>query len=584
MATSMNFLLRAVSFCLCAILLGSSVSGLDSRKTASQFTHTSWSAKDGIPGPVRAIAQTLDGYLWLGTEAGLYRYNGLHFVLWQPDSGEHLLNAAVLSLLTTRDGSLWIGYRSGGISQLSHGRLKNYSPAEGAPKGGILSIVEDSNGAIWAGGAYGFGKFVNGKWSRVEDELGYPAPGVQRLLVDHRGNLWAATDGLNFGLSKDSVRRNTILTLAPNAKHFAGTGKAVGAVWSIAESPSQEVWIVDTSGKSVWPIQGGSRQKRKIAVDSEPICLLFDDNSLWIGLDESGLRRITDPGRRRSAAVDRFLTTDGLSNNAVYATFKDREGNLWFGTSAGLDRFSENKVTHFSAREGLAPDQKIALASTRDTVWVISYTRDTILRMHDGRITTSRLPGYSPSDSTRILTVFSDSEQVWAGGSFKLAQEADGKFSFTTNTEALGDKSTIEDITRDSGGNLWVSLTDKNSNHRVFRSKNGKWTDLVNLPAYRSRVMYGDRQGRVWIGFDDGEVGLCDHGDFHAYSTKDGLQNGTSMAIVEDRAGHIWIGGEAGLSRFDEGHFVTLTQKNGLPGNSISGIVEDADGFLWLAG
>jgi signal transduction histidine kinase/ligand-binding sensor domain-containing protein len=583
-----NLCLRSVAIYLCIALLDGLALGLDPHKLASQFTHTSWSAKDGIPGPVRAIAQTPDGYLWLGTDAGLYRFDGLLFVLWQPGFGERLPGPSALSLCAARDGSLWIGFGSGGISQLSHGRLKNYSPAEGAPNGGILSIVEDRNGAIWAGGSYGFGKFENGKWRRVGEDLGYPAPGLQTLLVDHRGNLWVATDGHNFGLSKDSVRRNTILTLAPNANRFAGTGEAVGQVLSMAEAPDGNVWSVDTSGTAVWMIQGGSRQKRQIVVGAESTCLLFDDdNSLWIGLDEGGLRRLADFRRKGPVAFDQFQTNDGLSGSTVYTTFRDREGNLWFGTAAGLDRFSENKVTPFSTREGLVPDQQTALASTGDSVWVVSYSRDTILQVRDEQILTSRLPRYSPSDSSRILSLFSDGKQVWVGGSFKLAEEVDGKFSFVPNTEALGDKSMIQAITRDAGGDLWVSLTDKNSGHRIFRRRKGEWTEFgksANLPQNRCRIMYGDGTGRVWLGFDNGELVVYDHGDFHTYSTKDGLPNGTIRMIVGDRAGHIWIGGGGGLSRFDQGHFTTLTEKNGLPGTSVSGIVEDDDGFFWLAG
>src|SRR5712664_3505694 len=108
--------------------LAAPVHALDPQKSITQFTHTAWSAKEGIPGPVRAIAQTPDGYLWLGTEAGLYRFDGLHFVPWEPSFGEQLPRSFVLSLSTARDGSLWIGFSSGGISQLRNGRLRNYSP------------------------------------------------------------------------------------------------------------------------------------------------------------------------------------------------------------------------------------------------------------------------------------------------------------------------------------------------------------------------------------------------------------------------------------------------------------------------
>src|SRR5258708_31233327 len=136
------------------MMLAIPAKALDPQKFISQFTPTSWTAKDGIPGPVRAIAQTPDGYLWLGTEAGLYRFDGLRFAAWKPSSGQQLPDSSVLSLCVARDGSLWIGFGSGGITQLRHGHLKNYSHADGVPTGGILSVVEYPNGSFRAGGAY----------------------------------------------------------------------------------------------------------------------------------------------------------------------------------------------------------------------------------------------------------------------------------------------------------------------------------------------------------------------------------------------------------------------------------------------
>lgn len=216
------------------VLLTVPAKALDSQKLITQFTHTSWTAKDGIPGPVRAIAQTPEGYLWLGTEVGLHRFDGLRFVAWEPSFGERIPSSSVWSLYTARDGSLWIGFSSAGIGQLHNGHMTTYSQADDVPPGGILSIVEDANGAIWAGGPYGLSKLENGKWSRVGAEEGYPAPGAQTMLVDHSGKLWVATDHFNFGLSSDSVNTNTILTLDPNAKNFTATGQP--EVWRSVET------------------------------------------------------------------------------------------------------------------------------------------------------------------------------------------------------------------------------------------------------------------------------------------------------------------------------------------------------------
>jgi ligand-binding sensor domain-containing protein len=580
---------------LCALLLmigmvlAIPAKALDPQKLISQFTHTSWTAKDGVPGPVRAIAQTPDGYLWLGTEAGLYRFGGLHFVAWEPSFGEQILGSAVWSLCASRDGSLWIGFSSGGISQLSNGHLKNYSHADGVPDGGILSIVEDGNGSIWAGGQYGLIKLERGSWRQIGAEAGYPAPGGQVLFVDRRGTLWVATDGLDFGFSKDPVRRNTILSLAPNAKSFVATGEAVGQVWMMTEGSDGDVWISDTTGHTVRPIMSRRKREAAIKVGAEPFCVLFDrDRSLWVGPDQKGLRRVVDVRQPEGGVLDQLWAREGLSSDQVYSALEDREGSLWFGTAAGLDRFRENKVIAYSNGEGLIPDHRLAVASTPDgSVWLASYTGNTVQRFRQGRITTSKLPAYSRSDTTRILSLYADgNSRVWVGGSFGLAEGAEGNVSFIKVPD-IEKGAMVHAIARDARSNLWITVWGGDKGGGVLRLRDGNWTDFrnrVHLPQYRCRVLYGDPLGRLWLGFEDGEVAVHENEEFHVYSSKDGLPGGKVLAITRDRAGNFWIGSEGGLSRFDHGHFVTLTKKNGLPGNSVSGIVEDDEGFFWLAG
>ncbi|HVR10792.1 MAG TPA: two-component regulator propeller domain-containing protein [Thermoanaerobaculia bacterium] len=576
-------------------LTAAPASALDPLKSISQLTHTAWTAQDGIAGPVRAIAQTTNGYLWLGTEAGLYRFDGIRFTLWEPSTGESLPSSSVWSLCAARDGSLWIGLGSGGISRMRDGRLRSYSPRDGAPAGGLLSIVEDLDGAIWAGGQYGFGKFVAGRWSRIGAATGYPAPGAQSLLVDRRGDLWVATNGSNFGLSHDPIRRNTILTLARHARAFTPTGEAVGMVWSMAEAPNGEVWIADTNAHSVRSIGGESRRRTNIAAGAETMSLLLDgDGGLWIGLIEGGVRRLADSRQPPGPFLDRFQTADGLSGGLVYSALLDREGNAWFGTAGGLDRFRENKVLAFSAREGLDPDQQIALTSGGDgMVWIVSYTRDSVRRWVGGRFVASKLPSFSPHDTARILSLHADRNgRLWLGGSFKLATEIGGRLSYVHAAE-LEPGANVEAITTDATGGLWLALTGwdpgpgDDSVGRILRYSQGKWFDYRDrskIPAYRCRVAYTDVRGRVWLGFEDGEVVEYADGDFRRFTSADGLPGGRVLAIASDRAGRILIGGEGGLSRFAAGRFATITKKNGLPGSSLSAIVEDEEGFVWLAG
>jgi PAS domain S-box-containing protein len=574
------------------LLLSILSSGVSRGRAISQFTHTAWTAKDGIPGPVRAIAQTQDGYLWLGTEAGLYRFDGLQFVLWEPAGGEHLSGVSVWSLHSAQDGSLWIGFGTGGVSRLSQGHLTSYLPSDGVPHGGILSIVSDHSGNVWIAGQYGFSHFFHGAWHRIGGRQGYPAPAAQSLLVDHGGTLWVATDGSNFHLSRDPTRPNTVLFLAPNAERFSPTGIGFGQVKQMTEAPDGSVWAADANGHAARRLSGSSRGDSIHVADDEVTCLLFgSDQSLWMGLIERGIRRIlnvTNVTENRTAPLGRFQPADGLSNGEINSVLQDREGNIWFGTAGGLDRFREDKFTTYSAGEGLIPERQIAVTSTPDdSVWMISYARDSIHRFHDNRLTGNTLARYSPVDTTRILSLYAETDgSVWLGGSFGLAHGTNGRFTFVHDPGLLP-LAMIEAITKDASGHLWVTASNARMAGAVFRLTGHTWTNLratSDLPHFRCRVLYSDRSGRVWLGFESGEVALFENNGFHVYSEKDGLPGGRVLTITSDHSGDIWIGGEGGLSHFEAGHFTTLTRGNGLPGNSVAAVIEDDEGLLWIAG
>jgi signal transduction histidine kinase len=569
--------LAAVS---CALVLP--IRGLDPNKTISQFTHTSWSAKDGIPGPVQAIAQTPDGYLWLGTRAGLYRFDGLRFISWEATRGDPLPQSSIMSLFTARDGSLWMGFGAGVVARLRDGVLRTYSAADGSLRT-TRSFAEDGGGSIWAGGENGLSRFENGTWHRVGAALGYRAAGAQQLVVDRRGTLWVATTGTDFGLSGDGVSFNTILTLAPNGKQFQATGQPVAYISQLAEAPDGQVWMFQFGEQTVRPVLGRAEPNVSRAVKGPPICGIFDgESSLWIGLFRGGIRRASDFKHLGHASFDRFESADGLSSDGVRAAFRDREGNIWFGTNRGLDRFRENKATPFSAKEGLAQNPLLDLTSTPDgTVWVVTFAGDRVQHFVGGRIVSQGLPPASRSNS--ILSLYSDKDRVWLGGNFGLAEGVGGKFSFVS-VPGNAEKSGVENITSDSAGNLWIVVFEGDKS-RVRRLRNGAWTDFpdTELPNYRCGAVFGDAAGRVWLGFD-GEVAVYENDRFHRYSAAAGLPHGRIRSISSDHTGRVWFGSEGGLSRFDGRRFSTLTKENGLPGNAVSGIVEDDDGFYWIAG
>lgn len=358
---------------------------LDPNKLISQFSHTNWSAKDGISGTVRAITQTQDGYLWLGTEAGLYRFDGLQFVRWESSSDTKLPKFSVLSLLATRDGSLWIGFGAGKISWLFNGKVTTYSNEDGIPEGEILAIAEDSKGTIWAGGTYGFVRFDGEKWHRIGKEVNYLAPGLQTLLVDTEGNLWAATDGFNYGFGNSKIEPNTILKLSPEKSVFEETGTDFGMVWNIKEAPDKSIWATNTSSIEIQQVNGKAGEKLSVLVGGSAMTLHFDGESdLWIGYFDNGIHKTRDFRKIEVKNFDKFPLKTGNSYQAVFSVFEDREGNIWFGTDNGIHRFRENKVKSFSTQEGLPFDKQLAvISSSNGTPNFFAYTGNSILSFSD---------------------------------------------------------------------------------------------------------------------------------------------------------------------------------------------------------
>src|SRR6476661_3067419 len=166
-----------------------------SDRTIAQFVHTAWGEKEGAPGGIRALAQTPDGYLWLGTTAsGLWRFDGVRFESYQPRSSAPFPAGSVYTLLSLPNGDLWIGFNSGAISVLRDGRATHYSSNDGIPAGRVLGLASDRDGAIWAATSTGLARFDGRRWSRVEGDWNFQGKVAHAVFVDRDGTLWVATE------------------------------------------------------------------------------------------------------------------------------------------------------------------------------------------------------------------------------------------------------------------------------------------------------------------------------------------------------------------------------------------------------
>jgi signal transduction histidine kinase len=485
-------------------------------------------------------------------------------------------------LLTSRDGTLWIGFRDTGVSRIKDGLVVNYPPSKDVPAS-IITLAEGSDGTIWAGGSYGFSRFSNGVWTSVGPESGDPARGVQAFLVDRRGTLWVATDNYNFGLSKDPGRPNTILSLSPGAKLFSRTGLACGQVWSMSEGPDGTIWYADTTANFIRTVNG----KAEYEMPGSPFVLLFDgDRSAWVTTGNAGILRTPDI-KDGKPFFDRLTARDGLTSDMVYCALRDREGNIWFGTSVGLERFHRTKFLPLPPEnpKGLSTSLLTPVSSSGQGVWAFyaggyqfeqlkSGARE-IFRVHDGEL-----------GCGCILSMAEDKQgSAWVGGTFGLARMAKDRVTYIP-IPGFKKGWIVRRIVVSHNGALWIGVW-TGEETRILVLQDGTWQDLsdkMNGLHYDSNAFFVDSNDRLWFGFDNGEIVEFDHGRIVRYSARQGLPVARVFAFHQDRAGRIWISSAQGLSLFSDGRFVTLTSQNGLPGSSTSGFFTAPDNSVWIAG
>ena len=526
----------------------------------SQYAHTSWKIRDGFfKGAISSIAQTPDGYLWLGTNAGLLRFDGIQSVPWQPPAGEHLPSDVVTYLLTARDGRLWIGTRQG-LASWKNDRLTHYPDFAGRE---VAALLEDHEETIWASiyGA-GTGKLcaIRGSEARCYGEDGTFGVGVSCLYEDSRGNLWV--------------------------------GGGVASVWRWRPGPPKlyrlpdlrlqaHALTEDDTGAILIAVRSGIRRLAGDRNEALPVpfkkvnprAFLRDRNgALWIGTDAGLLHAYQ--GR-----TDVFTQQEGLAGGEVGALFEDREGNIWVATyDGGLDHFRDFAVTTISKRQGLSDNWVGPVVAARDgSVWLTGVTG--LNRLKDGKITIYGKDNGLPDNL--LDTVFEDHRgRVWV---FTLRGDGyfeNGRFVRVSGVPSLY----VRAVAEDGAGDLWVS-----HDHALFRLHEGSvaeripWADL-GRKEWAVSLLPDATQGGLWLGYFQGGVDFFKDGQVRAhYSAAEGLGEGIVGGLRLDRDGALWAATEGGLSRLKDGRITTLNRRNGLPCDAVFGVVEDDDHAFWLS-
>ena len=554
----------AQTFLVLTILLSSLALAAGPDRSISQYQHTVWTAKDGSPAAILSIAQTTDGYLWLGSLGGLYRFDGVRFEHYQPRSGDSFPSNEIASLLALPDGDLWIGFRRGSASLLRNGHVTTYVEHEGLPLGRLAAFVQDQTGMLWAtvfGG--GLVRFEEGRWKRIGKEWNFPGNTAQTAFVDRKGTLWVATG-------------DTIVFLPKGAKSFQPTGEHVFIVSEITEAPDGTLWLASESRVRRLKIPEGNVAVPELDVGSQGI--LFDtEGTLWATSIGDGIVWVSHPLdlhpgliEENNSAIEMYTYKEGLTDDVVLSVFQDREANIWVGTPKGLERFRKGNLVPVFFPPGYA---RFAIAAgDQGTVWTGSSGKPV---MHVvGAKTIATIDQF-------VNCAYRDPKgSVWLGSIAKIYR-IDGEKVSTYPLPFPGDdrSAIVAALTQDHTGRLWIST----EGHGVGTLEQDRWQPYKNaaLPDSMVTAAYTDAKGRVWFGYAANLVAVLDDGLVHTFTNHDGIAVG-GVKVISGRGNNVWIGGETGIAVLQEGRFRTLGAADATPLSSVSGIVETADGSLWL--
>jgi len=547
---------------LCAVLLGGrSAFALNPSLDVSQYVHTAWRIRDGfIKTTIQAIAQTADGYIWIGTESGLFRFDGVRVTAWRPPPGEELPSARINNLLTARDGTLWIATATG-LASWNGRTLSQYPPLNGRYIGKLL---EDRGGTMWVTAA----NLTAGRWTlaeitggqpRLHGDDGEPGVGAMGLFEDRGGHLWVGTlDGL--------------WRWKPGLATFFPLG-TVNGVQGIAQGDDATLLLLASGGIHRFA-DGRSEIAYPFAPSVQPpqasILLRDRDGGLWVGTPDSGLMHV------HHGIIDVFAQADGLSGARVHKVFEDREGNIWVVTGGGLDRFGDPAVATLTTRQGLSTGSTASVAaSAGGGVWLASYTG--LNRIDDSGVSAQKR---LPLRSTQSIFV-DRAGRLWVSGPGAAGILDGDRFAPVRgvppgNVRAIAEDSRGIWLVSDAFGLTRVSADGERIEEQV------PWRALK--PKDRATAMTADaNKPGLWLGFASGGIAfVTDNTVRSSYATADGLGAGGVRDLRLDSDGSLWVSTEGGLSRVRNGRVSTINSRNGLPCDSIRWVLEDYTRSLWI--
>ncbi|PYP91485.1 MAG: hypothetical protein DMG65_07440 [Candidatus Angelobacter sp. Gp1-AA117] len=488
-----------------------------------QSVHRVWTTEDGLPqNSVNAIIQTKDGYLWMGTQEGLVRFNGATFTIFDKRSTKAMRGNTIHTLMEDREGNLWIATSRGGLMQYRAGEFRTYSRNEGLADDSVNALLQDAKGKLWIGTPNGLDRFEKGTFIHYRIAQGLSGNSVKALAETSDGDLWVATNNGLDRIQHGDFQSENIDHLLPGTKI------------NVLHADGETLWI-GTQSSGVYRLSAGKLvhyNSKQGLRDAPVISMMQDQDGLWVGTYRGGFCHLSGGEKEK---FDCFSSKDGLNNEVVLSMLRDREGSFWAGTlTGGLNQFRRARFTT------LDPDRADASPAR------------SLYEARDG--------------------------SIWVGTDSGLNRYKDGRVQSYLRRNS-GVKNDVRSVMQSRDSSIWVGT--KNGLNQFSNGMIRRYTVSDGLPDNRIYAVYQDHSGAIWIGTEHGISRFVD-GQFQKFNVQSGAPTNLVWSIFEDHEYNLWFGTYGGLALFRDGRFIPEKEDKRLALRDVTYFYEDADHVLWM--
>ncbi len=555
-----------------ALWLFATVAPAETQRFADQL----WQVSDGLPNSqVRAITQTKDGFLWVGTVEGLAKFDGLTFSTVERRSIRQMIRQSYIGIAEGADGSVWFS-NGHGLSRHLDGKVMYYGVSNGLPSPYVLTVVCDREGELIAGTEKGVRRFRDGKFEPLVENDPVGSTPVRAILQDQKGSLWF---GCSNGLFK--LQDATLVRATRESGAFP-----TEPVLALAEGTNGSIWVGTTAGLTRLDPTGSTNftAEQGLLTNAVRSLCMAKDGTLWVGTT-GGLQRLEHGQLPFVRQVNSLVAEYDWTRELIYTLFEDEEANIWAGCNHGLMRLKRERFKVYSAREGL-PNRVVnsVMQDHRGRVWV--GTAAGIARIEGDQVTS----GLTVTNETQtielpkksVLSLLEDDQgDIWFGtfaGVFRMKTNA--LLHYTAAKSKLAD-----DVARSmlqlTAKSYWIGNSNGLTRYRFQLFTN--FAAKVGLTFTGVRALEEGKEKRLWVGSEEG-VTVFKGDTYKRFTMNNGLSSERVNALYVDKNETLWIGTEnGGLDRLRNGRVVAITPAaSGLFSERIYSIVEDDAGNLWM--